>query len=124
MAFYTDNARLLQTTPKVLPNQRELARKDLGAITADASRAGFWRSRVFAKSWRTRCEPRGELREASRRAEDRLVQDLWILTTMKQAEYLDAEFRPWWSRTLEVELRDAAHGHRSQWSKATIWRRS
>lgn len=114
LAFYTDKASLFQTARKVSRDQRELPREDREPLPPTQVERALKELGIIWIAAHS-AQAKGRVERSFETAQDRLVKDLRMagVTTLEQAnEYLDAEFLPWWNRTLVVEPRDPQDSHR------------
>ena len=111
--FYTDKASLFHTTPKIPRDSKEVPRDERDALPptqvgrALAELGIVW---IAAHS----AQAKGRVERSFQTAQDRLVKGLRVAGahTLEQANaYLEAEFIPWWNKTLVVRpvSKDDAH---------------
>ncbi|HEY4085018.1 MAG TPA: ISNCY family transposase [Bryobacteraceae bacterium] len=113
-SFYTDKASLFHNTPKVLRNQKELARDELDPLPPTQIGRALREMNIV---WIAAHSPqaKGRVERSFGTAQDRLVKGLRVAgaCTLDQANhYLETEFLPWWNQHLVVAPATAADAHR------------
>ena len=112
--FYTDKASLFQTAPKIPRDSKEVPRDECDALPptqvgrALAELGIVW---IGAHS----AQAKGRVERSFQTAQDRLVKGLRVADaqTLEQANaYLEAEFIPWWNKTLVVRPASKDDAHR------------
>jgi hypothetical protein len=114
LSFYTDKASLFQTAPKTPRNLQEISRDERAPLPPTQIGRALAEVGVV---WIAAHSPqaKGRVERSFQTAQDRLVKGLRVAEakTLEQANaYLDAEFIPWWNRTLTVVPATAADAHR------------
>ena len=114
LAFYTDQAAMFHTTPKVYRKSTDLSRDERQpAPPTQIGRA----LRELGIVWIAAHSPqaKGRIERSFGTAQDRLVKGLRVAAarTLEQANrYLQQEFVPWWNQHLTVLPANAADAHR------------
>ncbi len=113
VSYYTDKASLFQTAPKVARDDKELPRQERDPLPPTQIGRALGELDIV---WIAAHSPqaKGRVERSFQTAQDRLVKGLRVAgaKTLEQANtYLEAEFIPWWNRTLAVvpASRDDAH---------------
>jgi transposase len=114
VAFYTDQASLFQTTPKIARDQKELAVREREPLPPTQIGRAL---RELGMVWIPAHSPqaKGRVERSFQTAQDRLVKGLRVagVTTLEQANhYLETEFLPWWNQHLKVVAANATDAHR------------
>jgi hypothetical protein len=112
--FYTDQAGLFKTAPKIARDQKELPREERGPLPPTQIGRALSELGIV---WLGAHSPqaKGRVERSFQTAQDRLVKGLRVAgaNTLEQANaYLETEFVPWWNQTLIVEPASADDAHR------------
>jgi DNA-binding Lrp family transcriptional regulator len=113
LAFYTDKASLFQTAVKTKRGERRGEKDQAEMPPTQIARA----LRELNIVWIPAHSPqaKGRVERGFGTAQDRLVKGLRVAgaSTLEEANaYLDAEFLPWWNRTLAVVPASSTDAHR------------
>ena len=114
VGFYTDKASLFQTAPKIARDRKEPPREEPEPLPPTQIGRAL---RELGIVWIGAHSPqaKGRVERGFQTAQDRLVKGLRVAgaKTLEQANaYLEAEFVPWWNRTLAVVPASADDAHR------------
>jgi hypothetical protein len=114
VAFYTEQASLFQTAPKVARNAQALPREEREPMPPTQIGRAL---RELGIGWQAAHSPqaKGRVERSFATAQDRLVKGLRVAgaKTLEQANrYLEEEFLPWWNQHLRVAPAQAADAHR------------
>jgi len=112
--FYTDKASLFQTAPKIMRDQKELARDERVPLPPTQIGRAL---RELGIVWSAAHSPqaKGRVERSFQTAQDRLVKGLRVaqVQTLDQANhYLQTEFLPWWNQHLKVVPKNSTDAHR------------
>ena len=112
--FYTDKASLFRTAPKIARNEKALHRDEREPLPPTQIGRAL---RELDIVWIGAHSPqaKGRVERSFQTAQDRLVKGLRVAgaRTLDEANaYLDAEFIPWWNRTLAVVPASPDDAHR------------
>ncbi len=114
VSFYTDKASLFQTAPKIPRDSKPLPRdeaKEMPPTQVGRALAELGMVWIAAHS----PQAKGRVERSFQTAQDRLVKGLRVAgaRTLEQANaYLQAEFIPWWNKTLVVTPASNDDAHR------------
>ncbi|MGH9824623.1 MAG: ISNCY family transposase [Blastocatellia bacterium] len=113
-AFYTDQASLFRTAPKVARRETDLPREECEPLPPTQIQRALGELGIV---WIAAHSPqaKGRIERSFATAQDRLVKGLRLAGVKRLAEanqYLETEFLPWWDRTLAVEAREPQDAHR------------
>jgi hypothetical protein len=120
--FYTDKASLFQTAPKIARDSKELAVDERAPLPPTQIGRAL---RELDIVWIAAHSPqaKGRVERSFQTAQDRLVKGLRVAgaRTLDEANaYLEAQFIPWWNRTLAVVPASPEDAHRPLGKKHSL----
>jgi len=113
LAFYTDKAGMFQVAVKSKRQEQRQGRDRMEMPPTQIARALGELGIVWIPAHSP--QAKGRVERQFQTAQDRLVKGMRVagVRTMEQANaYLEAEYLPWWNRTLTVEPAQADDAHR------------